>query len=136
MSLHSPSKCSFTPSKLIRNAWLFLLAARHRMQALSALACCVGCAFSSFASLKISLFIQLLINDGDPFYSWVTILILFFCSLYFQNLRAMLYHSRTMCDKYKCLSGLVFGQSLQHLLFGIFVECRCGFIENHDASRA
>ena len=38
--------------------WLFLLAARHRMQALSALACCVGCAFSGFASLKIALFIQ------------------------------------------------------------------------------
>ena len=46
--------------------WLFLLAARHRMQALSALACCVGCAFSGFASLKIALFIQLLTNVGDP----------------------------------------------------------------------
>ena len=58
LSLHSPSKCSFTLSKLIHNAWLFLLAVRHRMQALSALACCVGCAFSGFASLKIALFIQ------------------------------------------------------------------------------
>ena len=38
--------------------WLFLLAVRHRMQALSALACSVGCAFSGFASLKIALFIQ------------------------------------------------------------------------------
>ena len=38
--------------------WLFLLAARHRMQALSALACSVGCAFSGFTSLKIALFIQ------------------------------------------------------------------------------
>ena len=64
--LYSPSKCSFTLSKLIHNAWLFLLAARHRMQALSALACCVGCAFSGFASLKIALFIQLLTNVGDP----------------------------------------------------------------------
>ena len=64
MLLYSPSKCSFTLSKLIRNAWFFLLAARHRMQALSALACCVGCAFSGFASLKIALFIQLLTNEG------------------------------------------------------------------------
>ena len=64
--LYSPSKCSFTLSKLIHNAWLFLLAARHRMQALSALACCVGCAFSGFASLKIALFIQLLTNENDP----------------------------------------------------------------------
>ena len=38
--------------------WLSLLAARHRMQALSALACSVGCAFSGFSSLKIELFIQ------------------------------------------------------------------------------
>ena len=38
--------------------WLFLLAARHRMQALSALACSVGCGFVAFASLKIALFIQ------------------------------------------------------------------------------
>ena len=66
MLLYSPSKCSFTLSKLIQNAWLFLLAARHRMQALSALACCVGCAFSGFVSLKIALFIQLLTNVGDP----------------------------------------------------------------------
>ena len=49
---------AFTLSKLIHNAWFFLLAARHRMQALSALTCCVGCAFSGFASLKIALFIQ------------------------------------------------------------------------------
>ena len=66
MLLYSPSKCSFTLSKLIHNAWLFLLAARHRMQALYALACCVGCAFSGFASLKIALFIQLLTNEDDP----------------------------------------------------------------------
>ena len=64
MLLYSPSKCSFTLSKLIRNARFFLLAARHRMQALSALACCVGCAFSGFASLKTALFIQLLTNEG------------------------------------------------------------------------
>ena len=64
MLLYSPSKCSFTLSKLIRNAWFFLLAARHRMQALSALACCVGCAFGGFASLKTALFIQLLTNEG------------------------------------------------------------------------
>ena len=32
--------------------WLFLLAARHRMQALSALACSVGCGFGVFASLE------------------------------------------------------------------------------------
>ena len=38
--------------------WLFLLAARHRMQALSALACSVGFGFGVFASLKIALFIQ------------------------------------------------------------------------------
>ena len=38
--------------------WLFLLAALHRMQALSALACSVGCGFVAFASLKIALFIQ------------------------------------------------------------------------------
>ena len=66
MLLYSPSKCSFTLSKLIRNARFFLLAARHRMQALSALACCVGCAFSGFASLKTALFIQLLTNEGAP----------------------------------------------------------------------
>ena len=65
-SLCLPLKSSFTSSKLIRNAWLFLLAARHRMQALSALACCVGCAFSGFASLKTALFIQLLTNENDP----------------------------------------------------------------------
>ena len=47
---------------------LFLLAARHRMQALSALACCVGCAFSGFASLKTALFIQLLTNEGAPLF--------------------------------------------------------------------
>ena len=58
-----------------------------------------------------------------------------FCSFYFQYLCAMLNHSRAVGDKYKRLSGLVFGQSLQHLLFGLFVECRCGFIENHNASR-
>ena len=74
--LYSPSKCSFTLSKLIHNAWLFLLATRHRMQALSALACCVGCAFSGFASLKIALFIQLLTNEDDPFTFWVTLVIL------------------------------------------------------------
>ena len=51
--------------------WLFLLAARHRMQALSALACSVGCAFSGFASLKIALFIQPLSKEDDPFYFWV-----------------------------------------------------------------
>ena len=38
--------------------WLSLLAALHRMQALSALACSVGCGFVAFASLKIALFIQ------------------------------------------------------------------------------
>ena len=47
--------------------WLFLLAARHRMQALSALACSVGCAFLGFASLKIALFIQPLSKEDDPF---------------------------------------------------------------------
>ena len=48
--------------------WLFILAARHRMQALSALACSVGCAFSGFARLKIALFIQPHDNIvGGPF---------------------------------------------------------------------
>ena len=65
LSLHSPSKCSFTFSKLIHEAWLLLLAARYEMQALSALACCVCYAFSGFASLKIALFIQLLTREGD-----------------------------------------------------------------------
>ena len=46
--------------------WLFLLAARHRMQALSALACSVGCAFLGFASLKIALFIQPHKKVGNP----------------------------------------------------------------------
>ena len=57
-SLCLPLKSSFTSSKLIRNAWLFLLAARHRMQALSALACCVGCGFAGYASLELYLFIH------------------------------------------------------------------------------
>ena len=48
--------------------WLFLLAARHRMQALSALACSVGCAFLGFASLKIALFIQPHKKVGNPIY--------------------------------------------------------------------
>ena len=52
--------------------WLFLLAARHRMQALSALACSVGCAFLGFASLKIALFIQPHKKVGNPIYFWVT----------------------------------------------------------------
>ena len=47
--------------------WLFLLAARHKMQALSALACSVGCAFSGFASLKIALFIQPYNKAGTHF---------------------------------------------------------------------
>ena len=51
--------------------WLFLLAARHRMQALSALACSVGCAFLGFASLKIALFIQPNKKVGDPKVNWV-----------------------------------------------------------------
>ena len=46
--------------------WLSLLAAWHRMQALSALACSVGCAFSGFESLKIALFIQLLTKEDAP----------------------------------------------------------------------
>ena len=58
-----PSKSSFTFGKLIRNAWLFLLAARHRIQALSALACCVGCGFSGFASLELHPFIHPRIED-------------------------------------------------------------------------
>ena len=40
------------------------------MQALSALACCVGCAFSGFASLKIALFIQPLTNENDPIFTF------------------------------------------------------------------
>ena len=52
--------------------WLFLLAALHRMQALSALACSVGCGFVAFASLKIALFIQPLKKRERPiFYFWV-----------------------------------------------------------------
>ena len=58
--------------------WLFLLAARHKMQALSALACSVGCAFSGFASLKIALLIQPHNNAGNPIYFWVA-RILFVC---------------------------------------------------------
>ena len=52
--------------------WLFLLATRHRMQALSALARSVGCAFLGFASLKIALFIQPHNKVGKPIYFWVT----------------------------------------------------------------
>ena len=77
LSLRSPSKCSFTLSKLIHNMWLFLLAARHRMQALSALACCVGCAFLGFASLKIALFIQPHNKVGNPIYFWVTHIVIY-----------------------------------------------------------
>ena len=51
--------------------WLFLLAARHRMQALSALACSVGCGFVAFASLKIALFIQPLKKGTTNFCFWV-----------------------------------------------------------------
>ena len=51
--------------------WLFLLATRHRMQALSALACSVGCAFLGFESLKIALFIQPNKKVGNPIYFWV-----------------------------------------------------------------
>ena len=51
--------------------WLFLLAALHRMQALSALACSVGCGFVAFASLKIALFIQPLKKGTTHFYFWV-----------------------------------------------------------------
>ena len=58
--------------------WLFLLAARHRMQALSALACSVGFGFGVFASLKIALFIQTSTREADPFYFWVSLIISFF----------------------------------------------------------
>ena len=44
--------------------WLFLLAARHRMQAFSALACCVGCGFSGFASLELYLLIHILHKEA------------------------------------------------------------------------
>ena len=92
--LYSPSKCSFTLSKLICNAWFFLLAARHRMQALFALACCVGCAFSGFASLKTALFIQLLTNEGAPLTfgspSFVyTILVIILSELYLKEVFAV-----------------------------------------------
>ena len=40
--------------------WLFLLAARHRMQALSALACSVGSGLKHCASLELHLFIHFL----------------------------------------------------------------------------
>ena len=53
--------------------WLFLLAARHRMQALSALACSVGCGFGVFASVKIALFIQTSTREANPFYFWVSL---------------------------------------------------------------
>ncbi len=46
--------------------WLFLLAALHRMQALSALACSVGCGFVAFASLKIALFYTTSQKGNDP----------------------------------------------------------------------
>ena len=44
--------------------WLFLLAARHRMQALSALACSVGCGLKDFASLEFYLFIHFILQQG------------------------------------------------------------------------
>ena len=50
--------------------WLFLLAALHRMQALSALACSVGCGFVAFASLKIALFIQPLKKGTTHFFAF------------------------------------------------------------------
>ena len=61
--------------------WLFLLAARHRMQALSALACSVGCGFGVFASLKIALFIQTSTRESNPFYFWVS---LFFIIMWYK----------------------------------------------------
>ena len=62
--------------------WLFLLAARHRMQALSALACSVGCAFLGFASLKIALFIQPHNKVGNPIYFWVAHLLIYYASMF------------------------------------------------------
>ena len=54
--------------------WLFLLVARHRMQALSALACSVGFGFGVFASLKTALFIQTSTREANPFYFWVSLI--------------------------------------------------------------
>ena len=71
--------------------WLFLLAARHRMQALSALACSVGCAFSGFARLKIVLFIQPHDNNvGGPFLlgrpHWYVVVCYVFLQLFLEAL--------------------------------------------------
>ncbi len=73
-ALNASTLCSRVLHRLIRNAWFFLLAARHRMQALSALACCVGCTFGGFASLKTALFIHISHKRGCPLYFWGTLL--------------------------------------------------------------